>query len=108
MSIVIYSRGNALKVEYSIEQDLKKEETVISNIKELHQPVTDLFKALGDYDVRFDFDPFLIDDCRCNVVSCREVNVLCSLKHVPLRSIIIEENLPGRVKLKLKDNFVHK
>ena len=80
----------------------------MNDIKELHQPVTDLFKALGDYDIRFDFDPFSIDDCQCNVVSSREMNVLCSLKHVPLRSIMIEEgDLPGRVKLKLKDDFIH-
>ena len=98
-----------MEAEHSIDQDLKKEVTVVNDIKELHQPVTDFFKALGDYDVRFDFDSFSVDDCRSNVVSSRQVNVLCSLKHVPLRSIIIEEgDLPGRVKLKLKDDFVEK
>ena len=102
-------RDNTLKAEHQIDQDFKKEVTVVNDIKELHQPVTDFFKALGDYDVRLDFDSFSVDDCRSNVVSSLQVNVLCSLKHVPLRSIIIEEgDLPGRVKLKLKDDFVEK
>ena len=102
-------RDNTPKAEHQIQQDLEKEVTVVYDIKELHQPVTDFFKELGYYDVRFDFDSFSVDDCRCNVVSSRQVNVLCSLKHVPLRSIIIEEgDFPGRVKLKLKDDFVEK
>ncbi|XP_028391124.1 uncharacterized protein LOC114515990 [Dendronephthya gigantea] len=71
--------------------------------------VTDVFQELGNYDIKFDFDPFSVDDCRCNNVSAREINVLCSLKHVPLHALIIEESdLPGGVKLKVKDDFVQR
>jgi hypothetical protein len=93
-----------------IEDDIKKAVEKLSNIdKELSSYVTDVFQALGNYDVRFDFDPFSIDDCRCDVVSCHEVSVLCSLKHVPLQSLVIEEGeLPGGVMLKLKEDFVEK
>ena len=98
------------KIEHLIEEDIKAGASRLSDIdKELSPHVTDVFRALGNYDVRFDFDPFSIDDCRCNILSCREVSVLCSLKHVPLHALVIEEDdMPGGVKLKLKDDFVQR
>lgn len=69
--------------------------------------VSDVFQALGNHDVRFDFDPFSLDDCRCDFVNSREINVLCSLKHLPMESLVIEEDgVPGQVKLTLRDGFV--
>ncbi len=104
-------RLDVTKTEYSIEQaDLTKESCALNDInKELSPYVTELFQALGNHDVRFDFDQFSVDDCRCNITSRHEVSVLCSLKHVPLQSLVIEEgDLPGAVKLKLKEDFIQK
>ena len=95
------------KIEHLIEEDIKTGATRLSDIdKELSPHVTDVFRALGNYDVRFDFDPFSVDDCRCNILSCHEMSVLCSLKHIPLHALVIEEgDLPGGLMLKLKDDF---
>ena len=95
------------KIEHLIEEDIKTGATRLSDIdKELSPHVTDVFRALGNYDVRFDFDPFSVDDCRCNILSCHEMSVLCSLKHVPLHALVIEEgDLHGGLMLKLKDDF---
>ena len=57
--------------------------------------------------MRFDFDPFSLDDCRCDFVNACEINVMCSLKHLPMQSLVIEEDsLPGQVKLRLQDGFL--
>ena len=103
-------RGNAASqpsLQCVIQQHLAKEATELEEISsKLTAHITDIFSALGNYDVRFDFDPFSIEDCRCHIVSTREISVLCSLKHVPLSSLVIEQDVfPGRVKLKLKKDF---
>lgn len=101
-------RDDEAKIEEFIYHRLNKEKARWRDVfEELSAHVIDVFRALGDLDVRFDFDPFSFDDCRCDLESAHVVNVLCSLKHVPLESlVIVEDDIPGRVKVRLHDGFV--
>ena len=68
--------------------------------------VNDLFVAMSNYDVRFYFDPMSIDDCRCECVSPHEVNLLCTLKEVPLESCVLKGEInSGAVLIELNEDY---
>lgn len=52
--------------------------------------VNDIFCALGNHDVRFEFNPLTPDDCRCEKISENEYSLLCSLKELPDDELRVE------------------
>ena len=64
--------------------------------------INDVFDALANYDARFGFDPVTIDDCRCEIVSHSEMNLICEIKHLPQCCYQAQtDGLDGTVKIQL-------
>lgn len=69
--------------------------------------VNGVFCALGNIDVRFEFDPLSLDDCRCEKVSGYEYILMCNLKQLPYEDVGLEgtNGLAGAVKVRLRDGY---
>ncbi len=68
--------------------------------------MNEIFRALANYDVRFEFDLLSVDDHRCEVVSPGELRLTCELKHISKRSYKVEGDASdGRVQIRLRDNI---
>lgn len=68
--------------------------------------VNDLFMAMANYDIRFLFDPMSLDDCRCEMMSSNEINLLCTLKEVPIDSCILKgEVTRGAVMIEVAEDY---
>ena len=68
--------------------------------------INDLFMTMSNYDVRYHFDPVSLDDCRCEVMSKNEVNLLCTMKDFPTQSCVLRGDVTsGAVMIKIADNY---
>ena len=68
--------------------------------------VNGIFCDLASIDVRFEFDPVSLDDCRCEKVSINEYNVLCNIKHLPYDSLFFQGDITtGAFRVKLNDEY---
>lgn len=68
--------------------------------------VNGLFCDLASIDVRFEFDPLSLDDCRCEKVTVNEYNVMCTLKQLPYEQMDLEgDGSSGAVKVRLNDDY---
>lgn len=68
--------------------------------------INDLFMAMSNYDIRFHFDPISLDDCRCEMMSMSEVNLLCTIKEFPMQSCVLEgDTKNGAVKIRIDDHY---
>ena len=67
--------------------------------------INEIFRSLVSYDVRFEFDPMVIDDHKCEIVSESELRFICQLKHFSEQSFeVIGDASDGRVQIKLRDD----
>lgn len=61
---------------------------------------------MGNFDVRYHFDPLSLEDCRCEVASYNEVNLLCTLKEFPLEECSFQvDGKTGAVMIKVSDGY---
>ena len=68
--------------------------------------VNGLFCDLTSIDMRFEFDPVSLDDCRCEKVSVNEFNLMCTLKHLPYEEMDLEGDARcGAVKVRLAESY---
>ena len=68
--------------------------------------VNGLFCHLSSIDIRFEFDPVSLDDCRCERVTLNEFNLMCTLKHLPFEEMSLEGDVrTGAVKVKLAESY---
>ena len=68
--------------------------------------INELFMTMSNYDVRFYFDPISLDDCRCEIMSNNEVNLLCTIKECPVQSCILQGDVTsGAVMIKIADHY---
>ena len=65
-----------------------------------------LFCHLSSIDVRFEFDPVSLEDCRCDKLTLNEFNLMCTLKHLPYDQMSLEGDAKiGAVKVKLAESY---
>jgi hypothetical protein len=82
------------------------ERNMRQQFKKAAASINDLFMTMGNYDVRFHFDPISLDDCRCEVMSKNEVNLLCNMKEFPTQSCILQGDVTsGAVMIKFADHY---
>ncbi|XP_028391198.1 uncharacterized protein LOC114516045 [Dendronephthya gigantea] len=68
--------------------------------------INDLFMTMSNYDVRFHFDPVCLDDCRCEMMSMNQVNLLCTMKEFPRQSCVLEGDVKsGAVMIRIDDHY---
>lgn len=80
--------------------------TLTSHFEKVAFYINDVFCALANHDVRFEFDPLSLDDCRCEIVSASEINLICELKHLPDCSYEVHGNgSNGAVRIRLADGY---
>ena len=82
------------------------EERMRHLFKKAAASINDLFMTMSNYDVRFQFDPISLDDCRCEVMSKNEVNLLCTVKEFPMQSCTLQGDVTsGAVMIKIADHY---
>ena len=82
------------------------EKRMRQQFKKAAEFINDLFMTMGNYDVRFHFDPISLDDCRCEVMSTNEVNLLCNLKEFPMQSCTLQGDVTsGAVYIKFANHY---
>lgn len=68
--------------------------------------VNEIFHALANYDVRFEFDEISFDSCQCEKVSENEYNLFCSLKELPNEDLRVEgKESDGALTLRLSEEY---
>ena len=68
--------------------------------------VNGVFCSLANLDVRFEFDPLSLDDCRCEMVSMNEHNLLCILKQLPYEDVdVVGDGSTGAVHVRFRDGY---
>lgn len=76
-----------------------------SKYEKVAEYINEIFRSLANYDVRFEFDPMVIDDDKCEIVSQSELRFICQLKHFSEQSFeVIGDASDGRVQIKLRDD----
>lgn len=90
-----------------IEQLMREDQTRFrSGFDKAAAFVNGLFCDLSSIDVRFEFDPVSLDDCRCERVEFNEFNLMCTLKHLPFEEMCLEGDArTGAVKVKLTETY---
>ena len=90
-----------------IEQLMREDEIrVRSGFDKAAAFINGLFCDLASIDVRFEFDPVSLDDCRCEIVTFNEFNLMCTLKHLPYEEMSLEGDAKrGALKVKLADDY---
>ena len=68
--------------------------------------VNNIFSALGNHDVRFEFDSLSVDDCHCERISSNEYNLLCPLKQLPNEDMRVRgKECDGAFTVRLSRNY---
>jgi hypothetical protein len=92
---------------HKMEQLMREDQTrVRSGFDKAAAFINGLFCDLSSIDVRFEFDPVSLDDCRCERVALNEFNLMCTLKHLPFEEMSLEGDAKiGAVKVKLAESY---
>ena len=90
-----------------IDQLMREDNTrVLSGFDKAAAFINGLFCDLASIDVRFEFDPLSLDDCRCERITLNEFNLMCTLKHLPYEEMSLEgSEKSGAVKVRLADSY---
>lgn len=77
-----------------------------SKYQQVAEYINEIFRALANYDARFEFDPMSFDDHRCEMVSTSEIKLTCELKHISKRDYEVDGDASnGRIQIKLQDDM---
>ena len=91
------------KVDQLMREDQRR---VRSSFEKAAGVINGLFCDLSSIDIRFEFDPVSLDDCRCERVTLNEYNLMCTLKHLPFEEMNLEGDVrSGAVKVKLAESY---
>ena len=93
----------------SVDRDYRRELRITrSKCEKVVEYINEIYRALANYDLRFDFDSMSVDDHRCEVVSASELKLTCELKHISKRTCEVHsDSSNGRIQIKLRDD-VHR
>lgn len=75
------------KVNSLMLEDKAKTQSTFDKVSPL---INEVFIALANYDVRFDFSLLSLDSCNVEKVIANEYNVLCPLKELPEENLRLE------------------
>lgn len=77
-----------------------------SKYEKVAEYINEIFHSLANYDVRFEFDPMVVGDHKCEIVSDGELRFICQLKHFSEENFeVIGDASDGRVQIKLRDDL---
>ena len=90
-----------------IDRLLQEEERLVrSDFETAASYVNGVFCDLASIDVRFEFDPVSLDDCRCEAASMNEYRILCNVKHLPYGCLVLDGNITsGAFQVRLNDEY---
>ena len=95
------------EVFHKIEQLMREDQTRVRlGFDKAAAFINGLFCDLSSIDIRFEFDPVSLDDCRCERVALNEFNLMCTLKHLPYEEMCLEGDARiGAIKVKLAESY---
>jgi hypothetical protein len=99
-------KENEDEIFRTVDRDYRRELRITrSKYGKVVEYINEIYRALANYDVRFDFDPVSVDDHRCEVVSSSELKLTCELKHISKRTCEVHgDTANGRIQIKLRDD----
>ena len=74
-------------VKSLMDEEKSRTQAMFENVAPL---VNEIFSALANYDIRFEFDSLSLDSCKFERVRENEFNVLCPLKELPEEDLRLE------------------